>query len=1039
MDGNNYCYCKHCFENFNLFNKLIPHDHLYFYQEDVGGWHLAFESKHKHSSWYIGPNPKAGKYRSPNKVYCNYCKMGIGNEVTGKLPNGDSLFTLDKDDVAINMNTIGTKFSKKFKWKQIFELHPTSIRKFDSSSPELSGGTPFKPVVLEYGKYRDTQFTAKIDPEVIVTRDGIIPRQYQLEALSEAMARNLILVLPTGMGKTLVSVLLMQQTIAINKSLDGQRKRMVLFLVTTLPLVKQQTKAIRKQNSTLRVLEISSDSDSDKSMPHEIFEDNEQCPDVMVMTQGSFFNMEKRFPLAAFHLIIFDEAHHATGEHAYARVMKEFYPKIPHNLRPKILGLTASPSGGKNLETIERNISKLEEVLQAHIYRPPSLPRELVLEAEKLLYSQSNVESRCQNVFLDTFNAQLRAMEQRANYNSGGRLEFRVCNHIAFETEITRFRIFVESHEGSIDLDIRVGDMIRIFHKFTLVQIEGYQSFIKYLSDDLKCSNTKNGHNTTHQYRTFIAQLIEILKANGADTIEKSSRYLKLVEQLEARIATEESLQNFRGIVFVKTRDTCRVLLRLLKKESINEQLNVKMVVGHGKEDGMDTEEQSEVMTKFSAGHSKLIVATSVLEEGIDVQGCNFVLCFENDFNIRSLIQRRGRARNKTDGSFMILMNNEEDAYLRDTLNMEQMMNHVIMNKMQRYVSEQKLQADKIWKEYFEANKHQPLGPYQNIILNIYNSNHRFDDTFHQMFGAFVMSRQVLNTQESRRYLRTHQEHIIGFEKTEDSINEFYKALYSSKGWWAKTNEPSNVNLPSIDAKCIPNDDNDDKTNIDNKIDSKIKQSKSRPGPVTEVFDLCFSCGNFTDPTTFVCNKEVGLVDVSYDPAERMLEVRLRSARCKLQFKKENFDSFCLYDCDPDDNQHHTLYLVVKRPPVAIVSTVDAKGKNHVRERMDRRHHPFIEHNFVYRFKIKKFLISSFISALQIPFFVASIIVVTAQNLSNCHLMDYSNEKLLGVTPTAELFYLFAVLKRYDYLIIFILSLSPPPFISIIIILINLF
>ena len=52
-------------------------------------------------------------------------------------------------------------------------------------------------------------------------------------------------------------------------------------------------------------------------------------------------------------LIIFDEAHHAVGDHPYNCIMREFYLQLPPRrrdiigpVRPMILGLTASPIYG---------------------------------------------------------------------------------------------------------------------------------------------------------------------------------------------------------------------------------------------------------------------------------------------------------------------------------------------------------------------------------------------------------------------------------------------------------------------------------------------------------------------------------------------------------------------------------------------------------------------------------------------------------------------------------------------------------------------
>jgi hypothetical protein len=77
-------------------------------------------------------------------------------------------------------------------------------------------------------------------------------------------------------------------------------------------------------------------------------------------------------------------------------------------------------------------------------------------------------------------------------------------------------------------------------------------------------------------------------------------------------------------------------------------------------EEFIDTELQRDTLSHFKAGIINVIVATSVLEEGIDVAACNLVVCFEKPANLKAFVQRRGRARQR-DSKLLLLLDSQDD------------------------------------------------------------------------------------------------------------------------------------------------------------------------------------------------------------------------------------------------------------------------------------------------------------------------------------------------------------------------------------------
>lgn len=142
-----------------------------------------------------------------------------------------------------------------------------------------------------------------------------------------------------------------------------------------------------------------------------------------------------------------------------------------------------------------------------------------------------------------------------------------------------------------------------------------------------------------------------------------STKLRKLAEYLGQK-SGEETI----GIIFVQRRTTTRLLCDFLTRHPLTRDkfrvAQFASAVGHyskrhDPDDLVDLLAQKETLSKFRNGKFNLLVATNVLEEGIDVQSCNLVISFDLPSNLKGFIQRRGRARQKQ--SELVLMIDKND------------------------------------------------------------------------------------------------------------------------------------------------------------------------------------------------------------------------------------------------------------------------------------------------------------------------------------------------------------------------------------------
>lgn len=466
-------------------------------------------------------------------------------------------------------------------------------------------------------------------------------RSYQVEALEKAMKQNTIVYLETGSGKTLIAIMLLRSYAYLFRK---PSPCFTVFLVPQVVLVTQQAEAL-KRHTDLKVGMYWGSMGVDY-WDASTWKQEVDKYEVLVMTPAILLNALRHsfLTLNMIKVLIFDECHHARGNHAYACILKEFYHKELNSATsfvPRIFGMTASPvkTKGENLDSYWKKISELETLMNSKVYTcesesvlarfvpfstpsfkyyqhmgiPSSKRAGLVAELEKLA-----TEHLLALETLDLKSSTVNSIKKRLS---------KICSSITYCLD--ELGIFMAQKAAQL-FSTSQNDFVLWgqLEKFSETSIKKFcstasQTILAYIPDGPTWS-------VANIKRNVEAGLI-------------TSKIVCLVESL----LDYSSLEKIRCIIFVQ-----RVIAAMVLESFLNEILPTynswKTEYVAGNNSGLQSQsrkKQFETVEDFRKGLVNIIVSTSILEEGLDVQSCNLVVGFDPASNICSFIQSQGRAR----------------------------------------------------------------------------------------------------------------------------------------------------------------------------------------------------------------------------------------------------------------------------------------------------------------------------------------------------------------------------------------------------------
>ncbi len=505
--------------------------------------------------------------------------------------------------------------------------------------------------------------------------EQIETREYQVQIAEKCVNKNSLVVLPTGLGKTIIAVIVVAHTLELYPP-----NSKVIMLAPTRPLINQH------YNTFVKFLNIPEGKFSiltGKVLPDKrtkLFHENQ----IFFYTPQTLRNdlVKGRYSLKDTCLVIIDEVHHASGDYPYTMIADEYVDQNPDG---NILALTASPGASK------KKILELCELIHVPFENTHFRTRK---DTDVIGYLKPmdiyKIAVELTDLMKDAYSVLKHVIEERLQYLSQlGFLDAR--SNTMFAKVIRKDLLKLNSEllgiiKGGGDktgaysaLSVNAQALI-LYHMVELVEQQGLDNLLTYFENKIYKEALKKNSSKAVRILASDQRLHNIylqLKKNYDYTPKNliHPKYQILENLLNDEI---DHKPDSRILVFVKFRVSVSNIVKKLKK---NKLINAVRFVGQAsksKEDkGLSQKKQIEILDKFKEGIYNVLVSTNVGEEGLDIAECDMVVFYDVVASEIRLIQRKGRTARHREGKVVILYTKDtnDEIYLRIALNKLKKMN----------------------------------------------------------------------------------------------------------------------------------------------------------------------------------------------------------------------------------------------------------------------------------------------------------------------------------------------------------------------------
>jgi ERCC4-related helicase/ERCC4-type nuclease len=479
-------------------------------------------------------------------------------------------------------------------------------------------------------------------------------RLYQLQLAGTAQEADTLVCLPTGLGKTTVSLLVTAERL---QEAGGK----ALMLAPTKPLVQQHAafyrEALQIPDEEIVVFtgEVSPD---DRAALWD-------SATVVIATPQVVENdlVGNRISLRDVTHLTFDECHRATGDYAYVYIAERYHADVAEQSSagsqnsessgdaadPLVTGMSASPGGDEEeILAVCENLGLQEvEVMTEDDADVDEFTHDTDVQWERVDLPEEILEVR--ELLNEVITERLEDLKELGVTNTTQPdLSQKKLNGMRAELQKL---INNDQSEGYQGMSTHA-EVMKLRRAVELVETQSVESVRRYFERQREDARSSGASKASQRMVSDPRVRRAMRKADTYDDLHPKFS--------KARILLAQTLgigEGERVIVFTESRDTAEALT-----EFLGQSFDTRKFVGQGDKegsDGMTQNQQQERLDAFRDGEFEVLVSTSVAEEGLDVPEVDLVLFYEPVPTAIRSIQRKGRTGRQTSGKVVVLLAND--------------------------------------------------------------------------------------------------------------------------------------------------------------------------------------------------------------------------------------------------------------------------------------------------------------------------------------------------------------------------------------------